>query len=124
MRPCRCGPPRPLQELRMNDSPRLKSLLVDPSLFTAPYDAALTRGLVDAGVDPTWATRPLRQADRQEIPVERVDAFFYRRVDEALSLPGKLRAIAKGLSHLAGLVGLVARVAARRPDVVHFQWTV
>jgi glycosyltransferase involved in cell wall biosynthesis len=108
----------------MNDSPRLKSLLVDPSLFTAPYDAALTRGLVDAGVDPTWATRPLRQTDRQEIPAERVDAFFYRRVDEAQALPGKLRAIAKGLSHLAGLVGLVARVAARRPDVVHFQWTV
>lgn len=108
----------------MNESPRLKSLLVDPSLFTAPYDAALTRGLIEAGVDPTWATRPQRQSDRQEIPVERVDAFFYRRVDEALGLPAKLRAVAKGLSHLAGLVGLVARVIARRPDVVHFQWTV
>lgn len=108
----------------MNESPRLKSLLVDPSLFTAPYDAALTRGLVEAGVDPTWATRPQRQSDRQEIPVERVDAFFYRRVDEALGLPAKLRAVAKGLSHLVGLAGLVARVMARRPDVVHFQWTV
>jgi glycosyltransferase involved in cell wall biosynthesis len=108
----------------MNETPRLKSLLVDPSLFTAPYDAALTRGLVEAGVDVTWATRPLRQTDRQEIPVERVDAFFYRRVDEALGLPSKLRAVAKGLSHLAGLAGLVGRVLLRRPDVVHFQWTV
>lgn len=102
----------------------IESLLVDPSLFTAPYDAALTAGLVTAGVEPTWATRPQRQNDRQEIPVERVDAFFYRRVDEALSLPRKLRAVAKGLSHIAGLCVLVARVIARKPDVVHFQWTV
>lgn len=102
----------------------LESLLVDPSLFTAPYDAALTEGLVASGVEPMWATRPQRQNDRQEIPVERVDPFFYRRVDEALSLPSKLRAVAKGLSHIAGLCVLVARVITRKPDVVHFQWTV
>lgn len=102
----------------------IESLLVDPSLFTAPYDAALTEGLVASGVEPMWATRPQRQNDRQEIPVERVDPFFYRRVDEALSLPSKLRAVAKGLSHIAGLCVLVARVITRKPDVVHFQWTV
>lgn len=102
----------------------IQSLLVDPSLFTAPYDAALTSGLLATGVEATWATRPPRRNDRQEIPVERVDAFFYRRVDEALALPRKLRAVAKGLSHIAGLCGLVARVIVRKPDVVHFQWTV
>ena len=102
----------------------LETLLVDPSLFTAPYDAALTEGLVASGVEPMWATRPQRQNDRQEIPVERVDPFFYKRVDEALSLPSKLRAVAKGLSHIAGLCVLVARVITRKPDVVHFQWTV
>ena len=102
----------------------IESLLVDPSLFTAPYNAGLTSGLVAAAVEPMWATRPQRQNDRQEIPVERVDAFFYRRVDEALSLPKKLRAVAKGLSHIAGLCVLLARVIARKPDVVHFQWTV
>lgn len=102
----------------------IRSLLVDPSLFTAPYDAALTAGLVSAGVDPLWATRPQRKNDRQEIPVERVDPFFYRLVDEATALPGKLRAIAKGLSHLVGLAGLVLRVFTRKADVVHFQWTV
>ncbi len=104
--------------------PRLTSLLVDPSLFTAPYDAALTQGLVAAGVEPTWATRPPRRDDRQEIPLERVDAFFYRYVDEALALPRRLRAVAKGLSHIAGVFGLVARVFVRKPDVVHYQWTV
>ena len=43
----------------------IEALLVDPSLFTAPYDAALTSGLVAAGVDPMWATRPQRRNDRQ-----------------------------------------------------------
>ena len=102
----------------------IRPLLVDPSLFTAPYDAALTTGLVAAGTDPQWATRPQRRNDRQEIPVERVDPFFYRLVDEGLGLPGKLRAVAKGLSHVVGLMGLVRRVVTRKPDVVHFQWTV
>jgi len=104
--------------------PVIRALLVDPSLFTAPYDAALTEGLLAASVDATWATRPARSGDRQEIPKERVDAFFYRWVDEAANLPRRMRAVAKGVSHLIGLCGLVLRVFTRRPDIVHFQWTV
>lgn len=102
----------------------IRALLVDPSLYTAPYDSALTGGLLAAGVRPEWATRPLRAGERQEIPVERVEPFFYRRVDEAAWLPRRLRAPAKGLAHLWGLAGLVWRVLRRRPDVLHLQWTV
>lgn len=102
----------------------IRALLVDPSLFTAPYDAALTEGLVAAGVDAIWATRPTRRGDREEIPPKRVDAFFYRRVDGAARLPRRVRAVLKGLSHLVGLCGLVFRAYKRRPDIVHFQWTV
>jgi len=102
----------------------LSVLLVDPSLFTAPYDAALTGGLTAAGVRPTWAVRPTRASDRQEIPTEFVDAFFYRHVDKATFLPAGLRKAAKGLSHAIGLARLIARVLLTRPDVVHFQWLV
>ena len=108
----------------MTPRPPLDALLVDPSLFTAPYDAALTEGLVAAGVRPMWATRPTRQGDRQEIAAEFVDPFFYRRVDGASRLFGPLRAIAKGFAHALGLVRLVARVWRRGPDVVHLQWVV
>lgn len=108
----------------MSDTAPLRVLLVDPSLFTAPYDAALTRGLVEAGVEPSWAVRPTRPGDRQELPAERVDPFFYRWIERAQFLPAKLRSILKGVSHAWGLVGLVLRVARRRPDVVHFQWVV
>jgi glycosyltransferase involved in cell wall biosynthesis len=100
------------------------ALLVDPSLFTAPYDAALTAGLVSAGVEPTWAVRPLRQGDRQEIPTQYVDAFFYSRTDGATFLPKLMRKAAKGLAHVVGLSQLFVRVLRRRPDIVHFQWVV
>ena len=48
-----------------------------------PTTPALTEGLVAAGVAPTWAVRPTRRGDRQEIGADYVDAFFYRRVDRA-----------------------------------------
>jgi glycosyltransferase involved in cell wall biosynthesis len=108
----------------MAEASRLKAVLVDPSLFTAPYDAALTEGLRAAGVEPVWMTRPTRRGDRQELPVENTDPFFYRRVDEAGWLPSKLKPVAKGIAHLGGLITLLRKIRARRPDVVHFQWIV
>ena len=102
----------------------LHALLVDSSLFTAPYDAALTDGLLANGVVPTWAVRPTRAGNRQEIPTEYVDDFFYRLTERMTFLPARARAVAKGLAHAVGLGRLLARVAARRPDVVHFQWIV
>jgi glycosyltransferase involved in cell wall biosynthesis len=102
----------------------LRVMLVDASLFTAPYDAALTGGLVANGVVPTWVVRPTRDGDRQEIPTEYVDDFFYKRIERMSFLPQRLRTAAKGLAHALGLARLVARVLAQRPDVVHFQWLV
>lgn len=102
----------------------LRVLLVDPSLFTAPYDAALTEGLLAADVEPVWATRPTRVGDRQELPLAYTDPFFYRRVDEARWIPRALKPVAKGLAHAAGLLGLLRRVRRLQPDVVHFQWVV
>ena len=108
----------------MTARPPLAATLVDPSLFTAPYDAALTEGLLAVGVQPQWATRPLRRGDRREIDAACVDEFFYRRVDEAAGLPRPLRAAAKGFAHALGLAGLVVRTWRRKPEVVHFQWMV
>lgn len=98
--------------------------LIDPSLYTAAYDAALTRGLLAAGVKPTWMTRPVRRHDRPEIPAECADAFFYRRVDDAAWLPRALRPLAKGCAHLAGTVKLLWKVRRARPYAVHVQWAV
>jgi glycosyltransferase involved in cell wall biosynthesis len=108
----------------MTEPRPMRVLLVDPSLFTGPYDAALTDGLIANGVVPTWVVRPTRNGDRQEIPAQFVDDFFYRRTERMTFLPQRLRTIAKGVAHALGLARLVARVALRAPDVVHFQWLV
>jgi glycosyltransferase involved in cell wall biosynthesis len=103
---------------------RLKVLLVDPSLFTGPYDAALDEGLRAAGVHTRWATRPVRPGQERELPEAHADEFFYRRVDELPGWPAPLRTVLKGLSHGVGLLQLLARVITQRPDVVHVQWAV
>ena len=106
----------------MNES--MNVVLSDPSLYTPAYDAALTRALLAIGVQPTWATRPLRPGDRQEIPAECTDAFFYRRIDRADWLPRRLRSAFKGCAHVAGMMRLIWKVHRDKPDVVHFQWIV
>lgn len=99
-------------------------VLVDPSLYAPAYDAALTHALLAIGVQPVWATRPVRPGDRQEIPAECVDAFFYRRIDRADWLPRGLRLLLKGCAHFAGAIRLIWKVRRKKPDVVHFQWIV
>jgi glycosyltransferase involved in cell wall biosynthesis len=99
-------------------------VLVDPSLYTAPYDGGLTRGLLAAGVQPTWLTRPVRRGDRHEIPPQYTDPFFYRRVDEAARVPSILRPIVKGCAHLWGTARLLWKIRRAKPDLVHVQWVV
>jgi glycosyltransferase involved in cell wall biosynthesis len=102
----------------------MRVTLVDPSLYTAPYDAALTTGLLSAGVQPTWMTRPARPGERQQLPPELTETVFYRRVDQARWLPAALRPLAKGCAHAAGSVRLARTILLSRPDVVHVQWVV
>lgn len=111
------------REIKMNQFV-INALLVDPSLFTQPYDAALTRGMLNSSVRPVWITRPLRIGESQEIPLEYVDAFFYKHTDNKSHFPLKIRTILKGLSHLIGLIRLFYKAMSPRVDLVHFQWTV
>ena len=98
----------------MSRGARLRALLVDPSLYTAPYDAALDQGLRAAGVQPSWAIRPTRAGDREEIAVSEVALFFYQRVDGITRWPAGLRALAKAFAHAWGLARLVAASGPRR----------
>jgi glycosyltransferase involved in cell wall biosynthesis len=112
-------------EAACNPGSALPVVLVDPSLFTAPYDAALHDGLVSAGVAPRWAVRPLRPGDRQELPAAVSAEVFYRHVER---LPeqtfGSVRRLAKGLAHAVGLMRLHRLVRAHDARVVHVQWAV
>jgi len=99
----------------------LKSLLVDPSLFTGPYDAALSQGLEANGVAPLWLTRALRKDEEADIPPDRTRPIFYPLSDGPRRRTGAAWRMLKGVEHVAGLNQTV-RTAREGYDVVHFQW--
>lgn len=101
----------------------LKGLLVDPSLFTAPYDGALSEGLHANGVEPLWLTRRLRANEEEEIPAAQVRPIFYHFTDGPRRRQGKSWLWLKGMEHVAGL-RQATRIARGGFDVVHFQWAV
>jgi glycosyltransferase involved in cell wall biosynthesis len=91
--------------------------LVDPSLFTLPYDAALIGGLEECGADVTLWGRPLRPGEA--VPPVDLRAAFFRR-EEAFS--GRKRTVAKALGSLGAWRWALPEIEAWAPDVVHLQW--
>ena len=97
--------------------------LIDPSLFTLPYDAALAAGLMHEGHQVVLHGRRPGPDDNaaEGVPLR---YSFYRVagapvVDRA---PGALRLAVKGLDHAWSMRRLLRHLRARRPDVIHFQW--
>lgn len=97
-------------------------LLVDPSLFTAPYDAALSAGLEANGLKPCWATRGLRSGEEDDLGLSRRASFFYPLSDGARRRTGGPWRAIKGLEHALGLRSLVRRTREGAFDLVHYQW--
>lgn len=97
-------------------------LQVDPSLFTAPYDAALSRGLRANGLDVSWATRPLRNGEEDLLGDFEQHRFFYPFTDGPRRRSGSLWRAVKGLEHAVGLRKVVGAARGGQAEVVHFQW--
>jgi glycosyltransferase involved in cell wall biosynthesis len=98
----------------------VKVLVVDPSLFTLPYDAAFCTALADAGAEVTLVGRPLRAEERLPAAGFAHLPLFYARSER----PGGAGRWRKGLEHGLGLRALAALVRRAKPDVVHLQWLV
>ncbi|WP_260928037.1 glycosyltransferase family 4 protein [Novosphingobium sp. 9] len=97
-------------------------LQLDPSLFTAPYDAALSRGLIENGVRPVWATRRLRPMEEDLLAAADKLSFFYPLTDGPARRAGSAWKLVKGLEHVSGLRRFARE--ADRFDLVHVQWAV
>ncbi|HEX8445348.1 MAG TPA: glycosyltransferase [Sphingomonas sp.] len=100
----------------------IRVLLVDPSLYTAPYDAALSAGLAANGVAPRWAVRDLRPGEEGDIPEAEVAMHFYRLTDGRRRRSGKAWKLVKGVEHAIDLRRMERLIAREAYDVVHFQW--
>ncbi len=105
-------------------SPAPRVTMIDPSLFTAPYDRALAAALAARGAAVELLGRPLRPGEPSLAGGGfAFDPCFYRLAEGAAArLPERLRAPLKALEHLAGTAGLPRRLRGNRPDVVHLQW--
>lgn len=101
----------------------MRVALIDPSLFTLPYDRALAGGLSRAGHDVTLFGRRPGPDDSDTDGVD-LAPHFYRMTESRLvrGLPKPVRLGLKGLDHAVSMLGLLRRLRRERPDVIHFQW--
>ena len=101
----------------------MRIALVDPSLFTLPYDQALAAGLVAVGHDTTLYGRPLTSGEIAAETVRLVPQFYGVSGSRVVTaLPRAMQLGVKGIDHIASMRSLLRHLRRERPDVIHFQW--
>lgn len=97
--------------------------MVDPSLFTLPYDQGLAMGLAGAGHEVTIYGRRRGPDDNDVGGVPLVPEFYKLAGSRPVAaLPRAIRLGIKGLDHIWSMARLLRRLRRERPDVIHFQW--
>ncbi len=101
----------------------MRIALIDPSLFTLPYDAALAAGLQAEGHEVVLHGRDPGPDDNTTEGVPLRPSFYRITGAPVLAhLPRTLRLGIKGLDHAWSMEALARRLHRERPDVIHFQW--
>lgn len=96
--------------------------LIDPALFTFPYDRMLALGLQQAGHEVVLHGRALRPGEGDRAGITLAPTFHRTTRFSDASLPQPVRLALKGVDHVRSMAGLLARLRRERPDVIHFQW--
>jgi glycosyltransferase involved in cell wall biosynthesis len=96
----------------------VKVALVDPSLFTIPYDCELAYALDRIGTSVVLYGRRLRAGEALPRPINLINQFYH--ITERL--PKKFRKPLKGIEHAIDMTAFTMRVFVDMPVIVHFQW--
>ena len=97
--------------------------IIDPSLFTLPYDRALLGGLQGNGHAVTLHGRRAGAHDGATGGANLAEDFYRLNNHRIVAaLPSALRLGIKGVDHAWSMRALVRRLRRERPDVIHFQW--
>lgn len=102
----------------------MKVALIDPSLFTWPYDHALAEGLKENGHEVILYTKHLAPNEQgKKDPY--ISELFYPGFQSKMMkrLPHKIFLGLKGMSHILSMTHLWFVLKNQKPDVIHFQWT-
>ena len=103
--------------------PAFKIALIDPSLFTLPYDAKLAEGLRGIGHTVRFYGKSLAPQETEPAGAELVQHFYPELQRWGLSRwPAGFSRAAKGMLHLRAMRRLVEALRREQPDVIHFQW--
>ncbi len=102
----------------------MRVAMIDPSLFTLPYDRMLAIGLRSIGHEATLYGRRPGPEDGATGGVEIAPVFYPLTGGAASALPKPLRLGLKGAEHILSMAALRRRLSLpeSRPDLVHFQW--
>lgn len=97
--------------------------MIDPSLFTIPYDRELIGGLTEGGHVVRLHGRPVTAEDNDTGNITLI-ADFYRASASGVfaALPRPIRQGIKGVDHYISLRRLASRFGTQPPDIIHFQW--
>lgn len=99
--------------------------MIDPSLFTVPYDRALAKGLEEEGAEVVLFGRDARPGENDADDIA-IDRNFYRFAESGLArhLPTLLRHGVKAIDHAVSMSRLCRRLRRWQPHAIHFQWLV
>jgi len=101
----------------------MRVAMIDPSLFTLPYDEKLADALQRRGHRIDFFGKALDARDPAPTTVALRQHFYGAAQTLGTERwPGPLAKIAKGLSHVAAMESLVRTLRRERPDIIHFQW--
>jgi glycosyltransferase involved in cell wall biosynthesis len=101
----------------------MRVALIDPSLFTWPYDRELALALTSTGHEARIFGKVLGSSDSSlEDPI--LEQHFYPSMasDVWKRMPKPAFQAAKGLSHIGSMARLLPALRAWAPDVIHFHW--
>lgn len=98
----------------------MRIYLIDPSLYTLPYDHRLGSALAKLDHDVQLIGRPLRPNEALDPSSMSFRPYFYRNSEMAR----RLRRLTKAIEHPLDMFKLTHLLLSTSPDVVHFQWLV
>lgn len=101
----------------------MRVALIDPSLFTWPYDRELALALSSIGHEARIFGKVL-SPDDASADDSILDQHFYPSMAGAFwkRAPKPAFQAAKGISHIGSMVRLLSALRAWAPDVIHFHW--
>jgi glycosyltransferase involved in cell wall biosynthesis len=101
----------------------MRIALIDPSLFTWPYDAELALALQSLGHEVAIFGKSLEPKDAgPAYPMLRPHFYRWLEPKPLKELPRAVFLGAKGLVHVRDMRTLLAALREYRPDVIHVQW--